>query len=208
MPLKTLLLVVFFATLSSCATSKKVEPELSAYKGRKVALIEVEGESTSRKVVEVALINQLVKRGSFVLVNKKDVEAARVDVKVDARNDAQVATHAGAEIALRAKVIEFDGEVHEGHSTERVYDEQLAAERGEKEGTTDRLYKVKRLDGKVKVELTFIDLKNSDTRVGIAEAVESTEGDERKGAIHLPPVLRFLEKVANTAFQNFFEKYE
>ena len=201
------LIVLTLATAAGCASAKKTTPELSRMEGKKVALIEVNGEDTPRKVVEIALVNQLVDRGSFELIGKREVQAARDHVDQGVRDWKGIAKRAGAEIALKAKVLEFVADTREGYSAESVEDSQLAEETGT-DGKTERLYKVKAIQGKVRVQLTFADLVTGDERTGVAEAEEEVRAEGNKGGIHLPPKLRFLEKLSNQAFKNFFEKYD
>jgi hypothetical protein len=197
-----------FAVLAAgCASAKKTVPELSRMEGKKVALIEVDGEDTPRKVVEVALVNQLVERGSFELIGKREVQAARDHVDQGVRDWKGIARRAGAEVALKAKVLEFSADTREGYSSEQVEDSQLAEETGT-DGKTERVYKVKGMHGKVRVQLTFFELATNDERVGVAEADEVVKAEGNKGGIHLPPKLRFLETLSNQAFKNFFEKYD
>ncbi len=201
---------VALAGATGCSSAKKKTPELSRLEGKKVALISIDGEKTSRSIVEVALVNQLMKRGSFELVGKREVDAARGAASQDTTDWIGVARKAGADYALKANVLQFDAVENEGYSSEKVEDSQMAAERGEDHRMVDRLYKVKSLDGKVRVQLDFAktDEKDPDLRSGVAEAEQKVTAEGKTGGIHLPPRLRFLETIANEAFQAFFEKYE
>ncbi|MBL7715317.1 MAG: hypothetical protein JNL01_07585 [Bdellovibrionales bacterium] len=196
---------------SGCASSrKKTTPELSNYEGKKVALVEVEGESTQTAIVEVALVNQLIKRGTFILVSKKEIDQARTQVGTDTSDWKAFAKAAGADIALRAKVIQFDADTHEGYSSEIVDDSQMAAERGEAHRKVEKVFKVKALRGRVQVELQFATLTGDnagDLRYAVAQANEDVQESANKSAIHLPPKLRFLEKLTNQAFAKFFDQY-
>jgi hypothetical protein len=198
---------------ASCSSApRKTTPELSKLEGRRVALVEIQGEATARRIAEVALINQLTRHGSFILVSKQDVEAARARPNQDPRDWQGLAREAGAEVALRMDVLQFDADTREGISTEQVQDSQLKAEQGG-DGTTERVYKVRSLDGHVRFELEFADLAVSapgaapEVRKGVAEAQERVVEEARTGAAHLPPKLRFLEKISNQAFADFFERY-
>jgi len=200
-------LVVLAAFLAACSSAKKKDvPELSELEGRRIALVQVDGEETARKIIEVALINQLVDRGTFILVSKQDVEKARAAHDQDPNDLLGIAQRAGAEYALTAKVLQFDADTHEGYSTEEVEDSQLAEERGD-DGKTTRVYKAKSLAAKVRVELKFTNLADKDTRNGIASAEETVFAEAKTSAAHLPPKLRFLEKLSNKAFKDFFDRY-
>lgn len=191
---------------TACSSTPKKTPELSKLEGKKVALVEIQSEDTARRVVETALVNQLIRTGSFILVSKSDLEKARSAPEQDPRDLNGLAQRAGAEVALRANVLRFNADEREGYSEETIKDSQLAEERGDS-GETQRLYKVKSLDAQVQVELKFTDLKTQDERTGIAKAQEQATAEGKTSAIHLPPKLRLLEKVANDAFRKFFETY-
>jgi hypothetical protein len=206
------LLALIGVSWTSCSSGpKRTTPELSKLEGKKVALVEVEAEPTARRIVEVALVNQLVKDGTFILVSKQDVDAARTQPKTDLLNPIDIARAAGADFALLARVLEFDATTREGYSKEVVEDSQLAEERGEKERMTERLYKVKSLTGKVRVEMTFLpaaaDADLSDRRTAVAEADQVVTAEAKTSAARLPPKMRFLEELTNQAFAKFFETY-
>lgn len=200
--------LVIALSLGGCSSGKKkTTPELGKLEGKKVALVEVEGETTPRKIVEVALINQLIQKGSFILVSKQDVETARRAPAQDPNDWQGIARRAGADLALRARVIQFDADTREGYSSEEVEDSQLAAERGKDKGKDTRYFKAKSLTGKVQVELEFTQLDNGEARRAIATHEETVTADAKSSAIHLPPKLRFLEKISNEAFRDFFDRY-
>jgi hypothetical protein len=193
--------------LVSCSTGKKkTEPELSSLRGKKVALVGVDGEDTARKVIEVSLVNQLVQRGTFILISKQDLEQARLAPEQDPMDWKGIAKRSGAEVALRAKVLKFDAQDYSGYTSEEVYDSQLAEEHGT-DGKTQRVYKVKSLNGDVQILLEFTTLDDTDTRSAVAEAQDKVVESEKTSSIHLPARLRFLETLTNKAFKTFFERY-
>lgn len=194
-----------FALLSACASAKKTTPVLSEMEGKKVALVEIDSEETPRKVVEVALINQLVQKGTFILVPREAVTKVRAQPDLPPNDWRELTRRVGADYALRAKVLQFDADIHEGYNKEEVEDSQLEAERGD--GHTERVFKAKALEGKVRVEISFVRIFDDETRTGIAEAEETIVQEAKTEAIHLPPKLRFLENLSNKAFKEFFERY-
>jgi len=199
------------AGTAGCSSSpKRTTPELSKLEGKKIALVDLEGEPTARKIVEVALVNQLVQRGTFFLVPKEEVEAARAEASHDPTDWKGLARRVNADFALRAKVLTFEAKTREGYSSEEVEDSQLEAERGEKDNKLVRLYKVKAMTGNVRVQLEFSGVGKDidpDPRTGVAEESHEVTAEARTGAAHLPPKLRFLENLANDAFRKFFDQY-
>jgi hypothetical protein len=188
-----------------CSHAKLTTPELSRMEGKKVALVEMDGEDTAKRIVEVALINQLVQRGTFLIVSKEDVEKARVAVDTNPADWQGIGKRAGAEYAIRAKVLEFAADEREGYSEEKVKDSQMEAETGEAE--TENVYKVKSLEGRVRVQMDFASLTEKDLRSGVAEAQDKVVSEQKTSRAELPPRLRFLETLSNRAFKNFFDKY-
>jgi hypothetical protein len=206
-------IVAFALGAAGCSSARKKTPELSEMLGKPVALISVEGEQTARSVTEVALVNQLIKHGSFELVSKQDVEKARQAPDQDPTDWIGIARRAGAEYGLRAKVLEFDATERQGYSSEQKEDPRLEQDMGslmKKGQKTERVYKVKSLTGKVRVQLEFAktDPKDPDLRTAVAEAEDSVTVEAKTEAAHLPPRLRFLEKLENEAFAKFFEQYK
>jgi hypothetical protein len=189
-----------------CSHAKKRTPELSKLQGKKIALVAVTGENTARRVAEVALINQLIQRGTFYLISKEDVDAARAAYSTDPSDWKGIARKAGADYAMIAKVLDFRTDENSGYSKEEVQDSQMKAETGE--AKTERLYKVKSLVGNVKIELQFADLVSGEVRKAVVEKSKTVTADEREGGIHLPLRLRFLEDLCNEAFKDFFDKYQ
>ncbi len=195
-------------SLTACSSAKKKSSshvELGQFEGKKIALMGIEGEPTAQKIAEVALINQLVQRGSFILIPKQEIEMARKAVEQDPMDWKGIAKKAGAEFALQVQVQAFDAPIHEGYSKREVVDSQLAEEQGS-DGRTEQIFKVKSMDGHVKYLLTFTHLTDIDVKSGVAEAEEKVESSAQSSSIHLPPKLRFLEDLSNKAFREFFEK--
>lgn len=206
-----LVLLATLTLLSSCKTARKTTPELSRLEGKRVALVEVEGEETSRKITEVALVNQLIKNGSFILISKQEIELARKAPEQDPLDWKGISRRAGADYALKTKVLKFDADVHEGYSEEIVDDSQMAEERGEEGRRVKRLYKVKAMRGAVQFQMDFTGVSeglSQESRSGIAEASEEVKVEWNRAATHLPPKLRFLETLSNRAFEDFFKKYQ
>ena len=194
--------------LSACSSTPKKVPELSAYEGQRVALIEVDGEPTTRKMVEVSLVNQLVQHGSFELIPRSEVDAARKAPESSPTDWKGISQKAGADVALRAKVLRFEAEETQGYDKIGVHDSQLEAETGR--GKTDRLVKVRSLTGTVAIELEFTSLRQTDvsaTRTAVAESTETVRSTEEHGSARLPPKLAFLERLMNRAFEDFFKRY-
>lgn len=195
--------------LLGCSGRKSKETlDLSDVKGKKVALVDIDGgEDTEQAVIETALINQLVKRGTFILISKQAVEAAKAAPDQDLTDWKGIARRAGADYALRARIVDFTANTRSGYSSETIEDSRLKAETGN--GKTQRLYKVKRMTGHVAVALDFAGVTPKtagSSRDEVAEATDQVTVEGRTEAAHLPPKLRFLEKVANEAFQKFFQR--
>ena len=207
-------LLVWAALIPFAAcTSAPKQPgtiDLDTLAGHTVALVSIDGESTAQKIVEVALINQLLHRGTFTLISKQELESARKDPTQDPTDWRGIAKRAGADYALRVQILKFEAPIYEGYSTREVRDSQLAEEQGT-DGKTEQVYKVKAMEGHVKFELKWTHLtpgnKEIETRTTLAEAQERVEASAHNTSIHLPPPLRFLETLSNRAFSQTFGGY-
>jgi hypothetical protein len=200
---------------SACASKPtRTTPKLSELEGKKVALVEVESEPTQRQMIEVALVNQLVRDGSFELISKQAIDQARSAPDLSPTDWQGIAKRAGADLALRARVIEFTAQDHEGFTRVEKEDSLLAAEQGESARKSKQLVRAKSIEGRVQIELSFTELANSShdnsqskTRQAVAEATETVTSDQSQGPIQLPGKMRFLEKLTNRAFAEFFDRY-
>ncbi len=199
--------VVFGLTwLAGCSSAPKTKPEISRLLGKRVALVEVQGEDTARRSVEVALVNQLSRDGSFILVSKQDWDAAKRSADTAAADWKSWAEAAKADWGLEVRVHEFRAEETEGYDREEVTDSQLAEERGDS-GKDSRLVKVKSLNAAVDLELTFTEVKTGDVRTARIQESRAHRQEASKTAIRMPPRLRVLEELTQKAVTEFFEKY-
>jgi hypothetical protein len=201
--------VIASILVGACASSKlRTTPELSKLAGKRVALVQIDAEETSRKTIEVALVNQLIKNGTFELISREEVETAKAAFNQWPDDFKGLGSKLGADYVLSAKVLAFNADVHEGYDRIVEDDSLMAKERGEKARKTERLVKVKSLDGLVTVRLNFTNLKDGDVREADATAQDSVRKTSEKEAIHLPPKMSFLQNLAGKAFAQFFEQYQ
>jgi hypothetical protein len=180
-------------------------PAPSEIVGKKVALLEIEGEESAKKIIEVALINQLVQKGAFVLIAKSEIEQARHQPNQNPLDWLGLAKRVGADIALKIHVQDFQANTHESYSTRDVYDSQIAAEQGT-DGKTQQVFKVKSMDAHVRFALTFTPVLGDSPKTYIADKQEHLEASAQDTSIHLPPTLRLLEKLSNDALTNVFNE--
>ncbi len=199
-----LIALLFFCT--SCASVKKKNtPEFSKLFGKKVALVEMQGEATARKIVEVALVNQLVKKGTFQLISKQEVENARAAADLKATDYIELAKRVSADYALSIEIKNFDAVTREHYDSIEEEDSQLTEERGKDEAKTKRYFKVKMLDAHVLIQFEFVGTQDHDLQTGVAEATDHAEASAQKEAAHLPSHLSFMEKVTQKAIRDFFD---
>ena len=211
-PRSVVLIFGFITLCTSCSsspqrTAEMAAPEISALSGKRVALVSIDGEPAAQKVIAAALVNQVIQNGGFILLSKQEVDTARVAPEQDPADWLGIAKRVGADYALTAEVIQFEAPVRDGVASERTIDSQLKNELGT-DGEVDHVFKVKVLDGRVKIQLSFTKLSNGETRSALAAANEHLEMDTRLSTAHLPAPLRFLEKITNRAFREFLEKYQ
>lgn len=199
--------VVFGLTwLAGCSSTPKTKPEISRLLGKRVALVEVRGEDTARRSVEVALVNQLSREGNFILVSKQDWDAAKRSSETAAADWKSWADAAKADWGLEVEVRQFRAEESEGYDREEVTDSQLAEERGDS-GKDSRLVKVKSLNADVELEFVFTEVKSGDVRKATIQESSAYRKEASQSAIRMPPRLRVLEELTQKAVTKFFEQY-
>ena len=200
------LVFVICLSLAACSSAKKKTPELSELEGKRIAVVEIKGESTARRIVEVALVNQIAKRGTFELINKRDIQKVRNRPEIKVDDWSAIGRAVGADYVLQAEVVTFDATTREGYSEEVVHDSVLEEERGD--GETKRLYKVRSMTGTVAIDIRFTELATGDVRSALAKHSDKVVVEAKNRAAHLPPKLRYLERLTNHAFNEFFEEYD
>jgi len=205
---------MLLGALTACSSaSKRTTPRLSEMEGMRVALVEIDAEPSTRLSVEVSLVNELISRGSFILVNKADLEKAKQDPALAPGDHFALGQKLGTDYILKARVLNFSAEESSGYVNVRIEDSQLAAEQGDGARWTEKPVKAKSLIGTVQIELEFTDIRKSNShtndsvRTGLAVATERVDATEAKGAIHLPSRLSFLDKLTKKAIREFFNQY-
>ncbi len=192
---------------AGCSSAKKKVPELSELLGKKIALIEIDGEATARTTVEVALANEIARRGTFILIPKLDLQKARVLPHVDPTDPRSIGKAAGADWAMKVSVKSWDSTETEGYDAiEEEEDSLLKKETGS--GKSSRLAKVKLLKTTVEIEVELIEVDSDDVRKGTAREESSHRAVGTEGRPKTPWKLSELEKVAGRAFRAFFDRYE
>ena len=172
--------------------------------GKKVALVSIDAEPTTRKIVEVSLVNELVQHGSFILIPKQDIQSVKNRPSQDPRDEQHIASQAGADFALNLHVLDFSAETREGYSKEEVMDSQLAEEMGT-QGKTERFFKVKELIGRVELEWEWTHLASGQKIQTKTEAQESVRAEAKNTSIHLPLRMQFLAQLTQKAVSRFFK---
>lgn len=184
------------ATLTSCSNSSKNTtdtPEAwSPLKHKRLAIEEIEGPESAQKIVEVAFVNEVHKRGSFVLLSKKEIAQAR-------NRDEKPAS----DLTLKIKITSFDTEDIDSYAPDTEEDSVLVEERGSGDNNKRNIHSVERT-GKIRVELAFFDAQGSLIKQGIVEKTDSVTKSDKSGAIHFSPKLYFLDSITRKAMADFF----
>lgn len=190
--------------LAGCAHKKTIQPvTLSNLVDKHVALAEVKGSVESVKHVEVAIINEILDHGRFMIVDKATVQDALSIYPTESDYEG-LGKKVGADYVLGVKIKNFDIKERQGYDKVVTEDSVLTEESGEKKPVMGTRYvKVKSFEGLVKLECTFFDvLANKVTYQGIGEATATENSRDKKymGKMDL------LERLSGQAITDFFEK--
>ena len=198
--------------MNGCSSAPRTTPRLSELVGKRVALIEVEAEPTQRSMIEVALVNNLQREGSFELISKEEIQQAKTAPNVDTSDPQSIGRKLKADYVLRIQGLTFDAQERQGYDRVEFEDSQLAEERGESARMSQRLVKVKSLTGTVALKIRFTPVGATGTAAGSREATQTVtdtvRASEEKGAIRLPEKMSFLSKLTQRALDEFFKQYE
>ncbi len=212
---KRFAILFLVGALTACSSgSKRTTPKLSEMTGKKVALVEIDAEPSTRLSVEVSLVNELIARGTFELIAKGDLEKAKQDPALNPLDAVALGKRVGADYVLKTRVRSFTADETSGYVKIKVEDSQLAAEQGEKARWTEKPVKAKSLVGTVHLELEFTDLARFEknptdaVKTGPAVATQRIDATEEKGAIALPPKMKFLDQLTRKAVRSFFEEFQ
>ncbi|MBN20148.1 MAG: hypothetical protein CL678_02585 [Bdellovibrionaceae bacterium] len=200
---KASLIFVSLLGLHCSSSTKKIE--LSEFSGKSVALVEMKGTPTAQRITEVALINQLVHHGSFKLIPKKRIEQLKSQYDTDSTQLVSIAKKANADYALWIDIQQFKAEDEKTKVFKKTIDEDLLAETGS--GVTEKVVPLITREGVYSASVRFMNLQTEKTSTGEVFSEKKEIHEEIKSAIHLTPKLRFLEMLAEDAFQKFFKEH-
>ena len=195
----------FFGLVACTSPKKKTELSLKDIEGKKVALTAIDAQPTTRTIIEVSLVNELLKHGSFILIPKQEIELIKNKPLQDPLDELGVAQKAGADFALQIRVLDFSAETREGYSREEIFDSQIAEEQGT-DGKTQHLFKVKELTGRVELEWKWTQLATDLSLKTKTEAQDHIKAEAKTSAIHLPLRMQFLTQITQKAIRQFFNQ--
>lgn len=199
----TILIILF---LPACASKKKnlSEPLTQrTLRGKIIALAEVRGPKEARDLVEVALVNDIIDKGSLYIIDRPTVAEALATYP--AENDRQrLGKKVGADYVLTLAIEEFKVVDRQGLDALEEEDSVMTEEWREKKPVVAKSYKkVRSSEGIVRLRFDFLDVGTGERAyAGIGEARETYNSRERD----LPRKMQLLESLATQAVSDFFAK--
>ena len=190
--------------IQGCAHKKSVEPlTRDTLVSRLVALAEVTGAAESRTHVEVALINEIIEKGRFEVVDRATMAAALADFPTEA-DWQKLGRSVKADFVLAVNINKFDVTERRGLDRVEYEDSVLAQEAGQsKPLKATRYEKVRSLEGTVRLSAVFFDVaENVIVHQGFGEATETANSRDRK----VEGKMALLERLTARAMRDFFDK--
>lgn len=172
-------------------------------RGKIIALAEVRGSKEARDLVEVALVNDIIEKGSLYVVDR--ATAAEALVTYPAENDRQrLGKKVGADYVLTLAIEEFKVTDRQGLDAVEEADSVMTEEWHEKKPVAAKSYKkVRSSEGIVRLRFDFLDVGTGERAdEGVGEARETFNSRERD----LPRKMQLLESLASRAVADFFAK--
>jgi hypothetical protein len=202
--LTLILFLVSQTFLAGCAHKKVHEPlTLKRLQGKRVALAQIDAEKDERTHIEVGILNELLDKGRFEIVDRATVQDALV--AYPAESDWQrLGKKVGADYVLSVRVKEFSVDERQGYDKVTEEDSLLTEESGESKPVVGTHFKkVRGFMGAVRLSCMFYDVADGAIiyqGFGVAgETLNSRDGS-------LPGKMSMLEKLTGKAITNFFEQ--
>lgn len=204
----TVLGVVLFSVsqifLQGCAHKKTVERvTLRNLQSKRVALAEVKGSKESIKHAEVAILNEILDRGRFQIVDRATVQEALVSYPTE-QDWSGLGRKTGADYVLSINVKNFDIKERKGYDAVTEEDSVLTEESGSSKPVVGTRYvKVKSYEGLVKLACKLYDVAAGQmTYEGEGLATETKNSRDAD----FPRRMQLLESLSGKAINDFFEK--
>lgn len=200
------ILALLLLFVPACASKKKNQTETlsqHALRGKIIALAEVRGPKEARDLVEVALVNDIIEKGSLYVVDRTTVAEALATYP--AENDRQrLGQKVGADYVLTLAIEEFKVIDRQGLDAVEEEDSVLTEEWREKKTVVAKSYKkVRSSEGIVRLRFDFLDVSTGERAYsGVGEVRETFHSRERD----LPRKMQLLESLTSQAVTDFFAK--
>lgn len=197
-------LVFFMGILFGCAHQKKNGVAAADLQNKRVALAEIKAGPDSKPQVEVALINALIEKGYFEIVDRSSVAEAIATYPTET-DWPRLGKKVGADYILSLEVLEFDVKEREGFDSVTEEDSLLAEEAHSKKPVLGTRYvKVKGYEGTVRIRGRLFDVpREKIVFEGEGSSSEKHTSTEQGGA---PRKLQLLEKLSTQAMNKFLER--
>lgn len=178
---------------------------LSQLQSKRVAMTEIKGSPEEVKHVEVAIINEILDRGRFQIVDKATVQDALVAYPTESDYEG-LGKKVDADYVLAVKVKDWVVDERKGYDKVESEDSVLEQESGEKgkKVVGTRYVKVKGWRGRVKLECDFWDVgAGKMTYSGFGEASDTWNSRDHQDYMGK---MQLLEQLSAKAITDFFEK--
>ncbi len=196
-------LVLLSLLLTSCS-HKKTKKALTQdeLRNKVVALVDVNGAKEAKLQTEVAIVNEIISKGRFQIVDRATVQSALVEHPTEADWQA-LGRQVHADLLLKIDILEFKVDSRQGYDGVEEEDSLLSSEHRESRSTKwKHLYKVKAQQGFVKVRARFFDVKDATFVVDRESEAERTY-NSREG--ELPRNMKILEDLTQHAVATLFD---
>lgn len=194
-------LVVVCFVFGSCSHAKKGLNQ-KQLRSRVVALAEINGAKEARLQTEIAIVNDIIEKGRFQILDRATVQSALVQHPTSADWQA-LGKELGADLILSVDILEFQLDSRNGYDAIEEEDSLLSAEhRSSRDQKWKHYYKVKSQTGLVKVRVRFFDVSSGSFSLSqeneASRTYNSRDGD-------MPRAMKILEELTQQAVTTAFD---